>query len=152
MPWGPRGHHARRYRGPYKRHDPECGIKYAQRVANICERTPPAAFIAESHPSVGGQIVLPRGYLREAYKHVRAAGGVCIADEVQVGFSRLGKWQWGYPDAEREAPTLVVVGKPIANGSPLGAVVTTRDDRGIVRQRNGILQHLRREPRRDRRR
>jgi 4-aminobutyrate aminotransferase-like enzyme len=114
------------YRGPYKRHDPECGIKYAQRVANICERTPPAAFIAESLPSVGGQIVLPRGYLREAYKHVRAAGGVCIADEVQVGFSRLGKWQWGY-QMQNVKPDIVVLGKPIANGFPLGAVVTTRE-------------------------
>ncbi len=114
------------YRGLYRRDDPERGVKYAQRVANICERTSPAAFIAESLPSVGGQMVLPRGYLREAYKHVRAAGGVCIADEVQVGFGRLGEWMWGY-QMQGVKPDIVVLGKPIANGFPLGAVVTTRE-------------------------
>jgi 4-aminobutyrate aminotransferase-like enzyme len=113
------------YRGSYKRDDPERGVKYAAHVAEICERTPPAAFIGESLPSVGGQIVLPHGYLREAYKHVRASGGVCIADEVQVGFGRLGKWQWGY-QMQGVQPDIVVLGKPIANGFPLGAVITTR--------------------------
>jgi 4-aminobutyrate aminotransferase-like enzyme len=75
---------------------------------------------------VGGQIVLPRGYLKEAYRCVRAAGGVCIADEVQVGFGRLGKWTWGY-QMQGVKPDIVVLGKPIANGFPLGAVVATRE-------------------------
>lgn len=74
---------------------------------------------------MGGQIVFPPGYLREAYEHVRAAGGVCIADEVQVGFGRLGAWFWGF-ETQRAVPDIVVLGKPIGNGFPLAAVVTTR--------------------------
>ena len=83
-----------------------------------------AAFIAETLPSVAGQIVLPRGYLAEAYRHVRAAGGVCIADEVQVGFGRLGTHFWGF-ETQGVVPDIVVLGKPIGNGFPLAAVVTT---------------------------
>ena len=83
-----------------------------------------AAFIAETLPSVAGQIVLPPGYLAEAYRHVRAAGGVCIADEVQVGFGRLGTHFWGF-ETQGVVPDIVVLGKPIGNGFPLAAVVTT---------------------------
>jgi hypothetical protein len=85
-----------------------------------------AAFLAETLPSVAGQVVLPPGYLAEAYRHVRAAGGVCIADEVQTGFGRLGGHFWGF-EAQGVVPDVVVLGKPIANGFPLGAVVTTRE-------------------------
>jgi 4-aminobutyrate aminotransferase-like enzyme len=83
-----------------------------------------AAFIAETLPSVAGQIVLPRGYLAEAYRHVRRAGGVCVADEVQVGFGRLGSHFWGF-ETQDVVPDVVVLGKPIGNGFPLAAVVTT---------------------------
>ena len=110
------------YRGRYKRADPLAGAKYARHVDEILERAKPAAFIAESLPSVGGQIVLPPGYLNAVYKSVRAAGGVCIADEVQVGFGRLGHTFWGFGDA---VPDMVVLGKPIGNGFPLAAVITT---------------------------
>ncbi len=114
------------YRGPYKRGDAEAGRKYAQHVAEIIERldTGLAAFIAETLPSVGGQIVLPPGYLAEVYKHVRAAGGVCIADEVQVGFGRLGTHRWGF-ETQGVVPDIAVFGKPIGNAFPLAAVVTT---------------------------
>jgi 4-aminobutyrate aminotransferase-like enzyme len=74
---------------------------------------------------VGGQIVFPPGYLADAYAHVRAAGGVCIADEVQVGFGRLGTHFWGF-ETQGVTPDIVVLGKPIGNGFPLGAVLTTR--------------------------
>jgi 4-aminobutyrate aminotransferase-like enzyme len=84
----------------------------------------PAAYIAETLPSVAGQIVFPPGYLAETYKHVRAAGGVCIADEVQVGFGRLGTHFWGF-ETQTVVPDIVVLGKPIGNGFPLAAVVTT---------------------------
>src|SRR5208282_5753335 len=84
------------YRGAYKRDDPEAGPKYARHVAEILERVRPAAYIAESLPSVGGQIVFPPRYLSAVYKNVREAGGVCIADEVQVGFGRLGSHFWGF--------------------------------------------------------
>jgi 4-aminobutyrate aminotransferase-like enzyme/Ser/Thr protein kinase RdoA (MazF antagonist) len=110
------------YRGPYKRNDPEAGLKYAHDALELIEG--PTSFIAESLPSVGGQIVLPTGYLAEVYRHVRAAGGVCIADEVQVGFGRLGDWFWGF-EMQAVTPDIVVLGKPMGNGFPLAGVVTT---------------------------
>jgi 4-aminobutyrate aminotransferase-like enzyme len=73
---------------------------------------------------VGGQIVPPPGYLEEAYRRVRAAGGLCIADEVQVGFGRLGSHFWGF-EMLGVVPDMVVLGKPMANGFPLGALITT---------------------------
>jgi 4-aminobutyrate aminotransferase-like enzyme/Ser/Thr protein kinase RdoA (MazF antagonist)/murein DD-endopeptidase MepM/ murein hydrolase activator NlpD len=84
----------------------------------------PAAFIIESILSCGGQIPLPPGYLKEAYQYVRAAGGVCIADEVQVGFGRVGTHFWGF-ELQEVVPDIVTMGKPIGNGHPVGAVVTT---------------------------
>ncbi len=83
-----------------------------------------AAFIAESILSCGGQIVLPDGFLAEAYRHTRDAGGVCIADEVQVGFGRVGSYWWGF-ETQGVVPDIVTLGKPIGNGHPLAAVVTT---------------------------
>jgi 4-aminobutyrate aminotransferase-like enzyme len=83
-------------------------------------------FIAESLPSVGGQIVLPDGYLNEVYKAVRSAGGVCIADEVQTGYGRIGEHFWGF-EKYGAVPDIVVLGKPIGNGHPIGAVITTRE-------------------------
>ena len=117
------------YRGPYRREDPQAGAKYAQHVVKLLEKThmegrSVAAYIAETLPSVAGQIVFPSGYLVEAYKHVRAAGGVCIADEVQVGFGRLGTHFWGF-ETQGVIPDIVVLGKPIGNAFPLAAVVTT---------------------------
>jgi len=83
-----------------------------------------AAFFCESLLSCGGQIVLPAGYLRAAYNAVRAAGGICVADEVQVGFGRVGTHFWGF-ETQGVVPDVVTLGKPIGNGFPLGAVVTT---------------------------
>ena len=87
---------------------------------NLC------GFIAESMPSVAGQVVLPEGFLSEAYGAVRAAGGVCIADEVQTGYGRIGTHFWAF-DYYGVVPDVVVLGKPIGNGHPLGAVITTRE-------------------------
>ena len=120
------------YRGTYKRGDAEAGSKYAQSVADILAKhgtkhgTGIAAYIAETLPSVGGQIVFPSGYLSAVYRHVRNAGGVCIADEVQVGFGRLGTHFWGF-ETQDVVPDIVVLGKPIGNAFPLAAVVTTAD-------------------------
>jgi hypothetical protein len=83
-----------------------------------------AAFIAESISGVGGQVVYPDGYLKPAYEHVRAQGGICIADEVQCGFGRVGSAFWGF-ELQGVVPDIVVMGKPIGNGHPLAAVVTT---------------------------
>lgn len=119
------------YRGLYRRDDADSGAKYARHVAEIVERSRAegkgaAAFIAETLPSVAGQIVFPPGYLAEAYCHVRAGGGVCIADEVQVGFGRLGTHFWGF-ETQGAVPDIVVLGKPTGNGFPLAAVITTRE-------------------------
>jgi 4-aminobutyrate aminotransferase-like enzyme/Ser/Thr protein kinase RdoA (MazF antagonist) len=117
------------YRGKYRRDDARAGAKYAALVGEILESLRKesrevAAFIAETLPSVGGQIVFPPGYLADAYARVRAAGGVCIADEVQVGFGRLGTHFWGF-ETQNVIPDIVVLGKPIGNGFPLAAVITT---------------------------
>ena len=117
------------YRGLYRRGEPRVGTKYASHVGEICEvlqtRGSRPTFIAETLPSVGGQIVFPQNYLAEAYSHVRNAGGVCIADEVQVGFGRLGTHFWGF-ETQNVVPDIVVLGKPIGNGFPLAAVIATR--------------------------
>jgi 4-aminobutyrate aminotransferase-like enzyme/Ser/Thr protein kinase RdoA (MazF antagonist) len=117
------------YRGAFNAKDPRAGEKYAefvQRVAaKLAERgTGLAGFIAESLPSVGGQIVFPPGYLAAVYRHVRAAGGVCIADEVQTGYGRIGTHFWGFEQQE-VVPDVVVLGKPMGNGYPIGAVITS---------------------------
>jgi 4-aminobutyrate aminotransferase-like enzyme len=119
------------YRGAFRREDAEAGKKYAQAVQEVIHEAGTrgrkiAAFIAETLPSVGGQIVFPANYLLESYRYVRAAGGVCIADEVQVGFGRLGTHFWGF-ETQGVVPDIVVLGKPIGNAFPLAAVVTTAE-------------------------
>ena len=98
----------------------------AQAVLDIAEKMKSrlCGFIAESMPSVAGQIVLPDGYLEKVYDAVRAAGGVCIADEVQTGYGRIGTHFWGF-EKYGVVPDIVVLGKPIGNGHPIGAVITT---------------------------
>ena len=117
------------YRGEFKATDPRAGDRYADYVARAASELARscglAAFIAESAPSVGGQIVLPHGYLGAAYDAVRTNGGVCIADEVQTGYGRLGTHFYGF-EAQNVVPDIVVLGKPIGNGYPVGAVVTSR--------------------------
>ncbi len=117
------------YRGLYRRGEADLGKKYAAHVTEILDKLKRkgrgiAAYIAETLPSVAGQIVFPPDYLAEAYRHVRAHGGVCIADEVQVGFGRLGTYFWGF-ESQGVIPDIVVFGKPIGNAFPLAAVVTT---------------------------
>jgi 4-aminobutyrate aminotransferase-like enzyme/Ser/Thr protein kinase RdoA (MazF antagonist) len=117
------------YRGPYKADDPQAGRKYAQHVLDVAEAlrrkgTGLAGFIAETCPSVGGQIVFPAGYLAQAYCHVRDTGGVCIADEVQTAYGRMGTHFYAF-EAQDVVPDILVLGKPIGNGHPIGAVVTT---------------------------
>jgi 4-aminobutyrate aminotransferase-like enzyme len=106
-------------------------MKYAQAVREAVGQIRqagrrPAAFLCESILSCGGQVPLPPGYLAEAYRHVRAAGGLCIADEVQVGLGRVGSHWWAF-ESQGVVPDIVTMGKPLGNGHPLGAVVTTVD-------------------------
>jgi 4-aminobutyrate aminotransferase-like enzyme/Ser/Thr protein kinase RdoA (MazF antagonist) len=117
------------YRGPYKSDDPGAGVKYARDVQRVIaelhtQNKKPAAFIHESVMSVAGQIVFPGNYLKEAYRYAREAGAVCIADEVQVGFGRVGTQMWAFA-TQGVVPDIVTLGKPIGNGHPLAAVITT---------------------------
>ena len=109
------------YRGKYRRDDPRAGEKYAEFARYVAN---PGAFIAESAPSVGGQVILPDRYLASVYAIVRGNGGVCIADEVQTAYGRMGTHFYAF-EAQHVVPDIVVLGKPIGNGYPLGAVVTT---------------------------
>ena len=83
-----------------------------------------AGFLVESMLSCAGQVPLPQGYLADAFEHVRDAGGLCIADEVQVGFGRVGTHMWAFEEHE-VVPDIVVMGKPMGNGHPMAAVFTT---------------------------
>lgn len=116
------------YRGPYRGYGEETGRRYAAHVREAVEAAAGAggvaAFFCEPLLGCGGQVVLPDGYLAEAYRRVREAGGVCVADEVQVGFGRVGSHFWGF-ETQGVVPDIVTLGKPIGNGHPLGAVVTT---------------------------
>jgi len=115
------------YRGPYGYDDADAGRKYADDVKSLIDYATPgkvAAFIAESIQGVGGFVEFPPGYLQHTYEHVRAAGGVCIADEVQTGFGRTGTHFWGF-ETQGVIPDIVTMAKGIGNGCPLAAVVTT---------------------------
>jgi len=83
------------------------------------------AFIAESFLSCGGQVIPPKNYFCQVYEHVRNFGGICIADEVQIGFGRTGKYWWGFQHYNVK-PDIVTMGKPMGNGHPIACVVTTR--------------------------
>jgi 4-aminobutyrate aminotransferase-like enzyme len=97
----------------------------SQIAALIAEGRPPAAFICESVYGNAGGMALPDGYLQQVYAAVRAGGGLAIADEVQVGYGRLGQWFWGFQQQDA-VPDIVSVAKSVGNGYPLGAVITSR--------------------------
>jgi 4-aminobutyrate aminotransferase-like enzyme/Ser/Thr protein kinase RdoA (MazF antagonist) len=115
------------FRGEHRGAD---AARYGPEAAAIVEDLvaqghPPAAFIAEPFYGNAGGVALPDGYLDAVYRAVRAAGGLAIADEVQVGYGRLGTWFWGFQQ-QGVLPDIVTVAKAMGNGQPLGAVITTR--------------------------
>nr|XP_057923114.1 ethanolamine-phosphate phospho-lyase isoform X1 [Doryrhamphus excisus] len=120
------------YRGKYRRDHPDPATAYADEVRNIIEQVQNnggkiAAFIAESLQSCGGQVIPPAGYFQQVAQHVRGAGGLFIADEVQVGFGRVGTHFWGFQlQGDDFVPDIVTMGKPIGNGHPMSCVVTSR--------------------------
>jgi alanine-glyoxylate transaminase/(R)-3-amino-2-methylpropionate-pyruvate transaminase len=125
------------YRGPFGYDDPNAGKKYADDVKSLIDYATSgkvAAFIAESIQGVGGFVEFPQGYLKHTYEHVRAAGGVCIADEVQTGFGRTGTHFWGF-ETQGVIPDIVTMAKGIGNGCPLAAVVTTPKIASVLSQR-----------------
>ena len=116
------------YRGRFRYGDADAGSGYAVSVAAQIASMQrlgrkPAAFFSEGILGTGGMLTLPDGYLSAAYAHVRAGGGVCIADEVQVGFGRVGSHMWAF-ETQGVVPDIVTMGKPIGNGHPMAAVVT----------------------------
>jgi 4-aminobutyrate aminotransferase-like enzyme len=117
------------YRGPIGAGEPGAGTRYAESVRDAITELAaagrgPAAFICEALYGNAGGIVLPDGYLQAAYAHVRAAGGICIADEVQVGYGRLGAHFWGF-EQQGVVPDIVTIAKATGNGHPVAAVITT---------------------------
>lgn len=115
------------YRGEYRG---AAASRYAPEAVAIIERlvaegNPPAAFICEPFYGNAGGMALPDGYLRAMYAAVRAAGGLAIADEVQVGYGRTGRWFWAF-EQQGVVPDIVCVAKAMGNGQPLGAVITTK--------------------------
>lgn len=116
------------YRGPFRGGDTTeyYVASVVQAIARIEERGETlAGFIAESVYGNAGGIPLPEGYLKEVYQRVRNAGGVCIADEVQVGYGRLGHYFWGFEE-QGVVPDIITIAKGMGNGHPLGAVITSR--------------------------
>ncbi len=118
------------YRGEFSGYSRETAAAYADSVTQVLEELAvaektPGAFICESLQGVAGQIIMPEGYLENVYEQVRAAGGVCIADEVQVGFGRVGTHMWAF-ETQNIVPDIVTLGKPIGNGHPLAAVITSQ--------------------------
>jgi ethanolamine-phosphate phospho-lyase len=112
------------YRGEFRFED--AGISYAKQAIRQIQKKEekPAAFIAEPIVGCAGQVPLAKGYLKKIYAEIRKHGGVCISDEVQTGFGRLGHFFWGF-EMHEVIPDIVILGKPIGNGHPMGAVVTT---------------------------
>jgi len=115
------------YRGDYR--GPDAADRYAEEVEKKVETIEESgaivgAIMAESFLGCGGQIIPPAGFMKRAFSAVRDHGGVCIADEVQVGFGRAGTHMWAF-ESLGVVPDIVTLGKPIGNGHPLAAVVTT---------------------------
>ncbi|MEU6865700.1 aminotransferase [Streptomyces sp. NPDC046876] len=115
------------YRG---RHRGEQAASYAPEAVRVIDDLaasgrPAGAFLSESYYGNAGGVALPDGYLRQVYAAVRRHGGLAVADEIQVGYGRLGHWFWGF-EQQQAVPDIVCVAKAMGNGHPLGAVITSR--------------------------
>jgi 4-aminobutyrate aminotransferase-like enzyme/Ser/Thr protein kinase RdoA (MazF antagonist) len=118
---------ANSYRGTHR--GPEA-YRYAEEAVEVITQiaasgTPLAGFLAEPYFGNTGGVALPPGYLQAVYAAIREQGGVAIADEVQVGFGRLGQWFWGFQEQD-VVPDIVAIAKSIGGGYPLGAVITSK--------------------------
>lgn len=112
------------YRGKFT--DKNAGNRYAQEAIENLSNTQKsiAAFISEPIVGCGGQVPLAEGYLKNLYPEIRRKEALCISDEVQTGFGRLGSHFWGF-EKHDVVPDIVILGKPMGNGHPIGAVVVT---------------------------
>ena len=114
------------YRCPLKLEYPSCGVACAQDIEELIQTTTTgrvAGILVEPIQGVGGFVTPPREYFQIAQEIVAKYGGVFIADEVQTGFGRTGK-MWGIEQYGVQ-PDMMTMAKGIANGFPLGAIVTT---------------------------
>ena len=116
------------FRGKYRGSD--TGGKYANELKKILNEIKsnvgkPATFIAESVMGCGGQIIPPKAFFKKAYQMIKNSGGICIADEVQIGFGRLGQNFWGF-EFQNIKPDIITLGKSIGNGHPLSMVITNK--------------------------
>ncbi|MFI9150520.1 aminotransferase [Streptomyces sp. NPDC053367] len=115
------------YRGRHRGAD---APRYAPEAVAVIDELaaagrPAGAFIGETFYGNAGGVALPDGYLAQVYAAVRRHGGLAVADEVQVGYGRLGHWFWGF-EQQQVVPDIVCVAKAMGNGHPLGAVITSR--------------------------
>jgi len=116
---------------PYRgRHRGVDAARYGPEAAAVIDELAasgrmPAGFIGESYYGNAGGMPLPEGYLAAVYAAVRRHGGLAIADEIQVGYGRLGHWFWGF-EQQDVVPDIIAVAKAVGNGVPVAAVVTSR--------------------------
>lgn len=127
-PWVHTVDAANPYRGIHRGPD---AARYAPEAVQVIDDlaaagTPPAGFICEPYFGNAGGVALPDGYLTQVYAAVRRHGGIAIADEVQVGYGRLGEWFWGFQQ-QQAVPDVVVVAKSVGSGQPIGIVITRRE-------------------------
>ncbi|RCV44889.1 hypothetical protein SEVIR_9G415200v4 [Setaria viridis] len=121
------------YRGAFGS-DAEKYVRDVQEIIEFGTTGQVAGFISEAIQGVGGIVEVSPGYLPLAYETVRKAGGLCIADEVQAGFARVGSHFWGF-ETHGVVPDIVTMAKGIGNGIPLGAVVTTPEIAQVLTRR-----------------
>lgn len=121
------------YRGAFGS-DAEKYVRDVQEIIEFGTTGQVAGFISEAIQGVGGIVEVSPGYLPLAYEKVRKAGGLCIADEVQAGFARVGSHFWGF-ETHGVVPDIVTMAKGIGNGIPLGAVVTTPEVAQVLTRR-----------------
>jgi 4-aminobutyrate aminotransferase-like enzyme len=129
------------FRGIYR--GDNCTADYVNEVKKVIYKINDSsktlsAFFVEALMGCGGQIVLPEGFLKKSFELVRKSGGLCIADEVQIGFGRMGTDFWGFETCG-VIPDIVTLGKSIGNGHPLSAVVTTKE---IADQFNNGMEYF----------
>jgi len=119
------------YRGRFREDHPDAARAYAEdadrAIAALAERGHrPAALMIDSAYTAHGILDVPKVWLAMVAQKIRASGGLVIADEVQPGFGRFGEAFWGFA-AQGIVPDIVTMGKPMANGHPVGLAVTRED-------------------------
>ena len=116
------------YRGKYR--GKNASENYFKELEKIIQKTSNSndkisAMIFEPIISCGGQIELPKEFLKKCRKILTEHNIIMICDEVQTGFGRMGEKYWGY-ELHDIIPDIITLGKPMGNGHPIGAVVCTK--------------------------